>query len=49
MLAVKVVSIVVFVSVGRFSSMPDGRVAVVDQGSGSTTRTCSPELGASFT
>lgn len=35
--AVKVPSLVVSVSGGRFSSMPDGRVAVVDHGSGSTT------------
>ena len=35
--AVKVLSLVVSVSGSRFSSMPDGRVAVVDHGSGPTT------------
>ena len=35
--AVKVLSLVVSVSGSRFSSTPDGLVAVFDQGSGSTT------------
>lgn len=45
--AVMVVSLVVFVSGSRFPSMPDGLVAVVDQGSGSTTWICLLELGVS--